>query len=372
MPADFPSRLDLFALARDYVLSRATRIDAEQVDVAGSDVNIIVASASQLAYQIVLQLAERMNALMLDGAIGTDLDRLAFDRYQLTRKGASAAVVPLDMARPTSTVGAGTVPVGTVIDSLTGTQYVLTTPAIFGASSLTASGVNAIASVAGKDTQVGVNALTRFDNPGALFDPSLTVNNSVAAAGGEDTEDDDTFRERIRDFFQTARRGTLAAIEFGAKTVPGVVSAMAIEALDPDTAKPARVVVLYIADGSGVANAALAAQVVTALDDYRAGGISVVLNTSIPQIVDISLALTFQAGVDTTTLTTNIRAAVVEFVNSLPVNGPLYRAQLASVLQRYTADGLIPTNGTIASPTGDLIPDIGRTLRTTVSNVTVA
>jgi hypothetical protein len=42
--------------------------------------------------------------------------------------------------------------------------------------------------------------------------------------GALDVEDDDTFRARVRTFWTTARRGILAAIEFGALTVPGFVS----------------------------------------------------------------------------------------------------------------------------------------------------
>lgn len=55
MPLDLPTRLDLYALGRDYVIQRATRIDPSQVDVQGSDVNVVVGSASYVAYQLVLQ-----------------------------------------------------------------------------------------------------------------------------------------------------------------------------------------------------------------------------------------------------------------------------------------------------------------------------
>ena len=78
--ADLPTRLDLFDVGRRYVLARAAKIDPTQVDVAGSDVNIFVGSQSFVAYAIVQQLAERTLALLLDGATGEDLDRLAFDR----------------------------------------------------------------------------------------------------------------------------------------------------------------------------------------------------------------------------------------------------------------------------------------------------
>jgi len=67
-----------------------------------------------------------------------------------------------------------------------------------------------------------------------------------------------------------------------------------------------------------------------------------------------------------------VRAAVVEFINSLGANQPLLRNDLGAVLSRFRADGLLPTVGSIVSPAGDLYPDSGKTLRTQSSLVTLA
>jgi len=248
-------------------------------------------------------------------------------------------------------------------------QYELVMDATFAPTDLVVRGVPARAIQAGKDYQVGTGQLVRFQSQ--PFDGTITVTNPEPAAGGEDAEDDDTYRERIRDFWQTAQRGTLAAIEFGARTVPGVVSAMATEALTSDP-RPARVVNLYIADSSGVASAALGAAVQQALDEFRAGGISVVIANSIPQIVDVQLYLTFVANTDTTVLTQVIRANVTEYINSLGVGETLYRAGIFSVLQRFASAGLIVSQDTVVIPTGDLVPGTGQTLRTRLENVVVA
>lgn len=364
-----PSRLDLFALGRDYVVQRATKIDPAQVDVEGSDVNIFVGVASVIGDQIIKQLAFRTAALLLDGADDEDLDRYALDRYQLSRKGASPARGSVRIFRTATTAGAGVVPIGTKMVTNVGSEYITTTTASFGASDLTSS-ANVRAVEAGKLPQVGANAIVRFSNPAGLFDASLQVINDAPTAGGEDAEDDDTFRARIRDFWKSARRGVLAAIEFGALTVEGVVSAQAIEVLTVGAA-PARLVNLFISDSTGVASDALAQEVRSALDDFRAGGIQVLISTSLPLIVDVQLRLSFRANVDTLTLTDNVRNAVVAFINSLPVNGALYVGQLFSVLQRFAEDGLIVNQGSLVSPVGDLIPATGQTIRTTLANVTV-
>jgi len=364
---DLPSRLDLFNIGRDFVVQRARKLDPAQVDILGSDVNIVVGSSSVVADAVVKQLTARVAALTLDGSDDEDLDRYAFDKYQLVRKGASPAKGPARIFRTSFTGGAGTVPIGTKVVTDSGFEYVTTSVASFGATDLE-SRANIRASEAGKAAQVGANAIKRFQKPTELFDATLQVTNDAATAGGEDAEDDDLFRERIRNYWRTARRGILEAIAFGALEVPGVVSAQAIEVLTTGNA-PARLVVLYIADSTGVASDALAEDVRVALNDYRAGGIQVLISTSLPLIVDIQLRLRFKANVDTVTLTDNVRSAIVAFVNSLPVNGTLYRGDLYSVLRRYVEDGLLMDDGSIVSPVGDLIPDVGQTLRTTLTNV---
>lgn len=369
MPLDFPSRLDLYAIGRQHVLARARRIDPEQVDVEGSDINIIVSSASFISYQAVLQMAQKMNALLLDGARDEDLDRYAFDRYTLSRKGAAAAVGSVEFSRTSTAAGSGFVPIGTKLVTLTGIEYVTTTQATFG-STTTEATASVRAVTAGKSNQVGANTIRRIDDPASLFDPSLGVNNDVATAGGEDAESDEVFRERIRDFFITARRGTLGAIEFGARQVDGIESAQAQEILTPSN-QPARSVELFIADGSGVANSALGASVTQELEDYRAAGIPVIVNVSVPQIVAVQLKLAFQADADSASITETIRASIVSFINSLPVNGTLYRGDLFGVIRRFVRDGLIQNEDTVASPTGDLVPSLGNTLRTTLGDVTV-
>jgi uncharacterized phage protein gp47/JayE len=367
--ADLPTRLDFHAIGRQYIVDRARKLDPAQVDVAGSDANLFVGIGSVVSEALIRQLGYRTGALLLDGSDDEDLDRYAYDRYGLLRKGASSARGTIQITRTVATVGAGSVPIGTLVTTDTGVEYVTTTVATFSSLALSSS-CNVRAVQAGKATQIGAGAVKRFSRPGDLFDASLVPSNSGPTAGGEDTERDDQFRARIRDFWRTARRGVIGAIEFGALTVPGVVSAMALESLTQD-GRPARIVNLYISDSSGVASDALAEEVATALLEYRAGGIAVLIWTSAPQIVTIELALQFVAGVDTRTLSEQVRAAVFEFVNSLPVNGPLYVQELRSVLQRFRGDGLLPNESSVALPVGDLIPAIGQTLRTTLENVVI-
>lgn len=367
--ADLPSRLDFFALGRDYVRQNAKKLDPGIVDVDGSDANVFVGSMSVVADALTKQIGYNVNRLTLNGAEDEDLDRYAWDRYQLTRKGASPAVGSIRLFRATTAAGPGSVPAGTSLKTLSGTEYVTTSVANFGSGDFSST-ANVRAAQSGKSTQVGTNAIRKFSQPSLLFDPTLQVTNDDVTAGGEDSEDDETFKNRIVQFWSTARRGTLGAIEFGAISVAGVVTAQAIEALTGG-GLPARVVNLYIADSSGVASEALADQVRVALDDYRAAGIAVLVSTSIPLIVTIQLALRFDAGVDTVTLSQQVQSAIVEYVNSLPVNGALLVSGLFGVLQQFFADGVVASEASIVAPVGDLVPAVGQTLRTTTSSVQI-
>jgi hypothetical protein len=365
---DLPTRLDLYQIGRNYVLSKATKIDPTQIDTQGSDVNIFVGVAAHLSYQVILQLGYSSSRMYLDAADDEDLVRIGWDRFQISPKQAAAALGVVRFFRSVSGVG-GTIPTGTKLQSLTGIEYVLISDAVFAAGDVEQfADVRAVQ--AGKESQVGKNQIRKFSNISQIFDQTIQLTNDDPTAHGESAESSDEYRERIRSEWRASRRGILAAIEQGALTVPGVVSAQAIEALD-STGFPARIVNLYVADSSGVASRPIVNQILAALLEYRAGGIKVLVNTSIPQIVDVQLHPTFQANVNTTQLTDQLRAAVVEYVNSLAVNAPLYRAKLNSALARFTSLGLIPNDQTIVAPTGDLIPALGKTLRTTLSNVTV-
>ena len=361
-------RLTLYSIGRSYITTRARRIEPTTVDTRGSDANIFVGSTSFMAAAVARRLAAGLAELMLRTARGEALDRWAWDRYQQKRKGAAPARTYVVFTRLSVASGLGTIPAGTRLLTLTGIEYVTLTDATFGSTSLTATAI-VRATSAGKVFQVGRNFIRKIARPDQLFDPSITVNNPDVAAGGEDAEDDPAFKERLRDYWRTAQRGTLSAITLGARSVPGVASATAREVLVGD-AQPARVVELLIADSSGVASAALAADAMLELDDWRCAGIAVVPSLSTPQIVSVVLKLAFLAGINTAMLTLAIRTAVSEYINTLGANAMLSRAELFAVLTRYRSVGLLVTEQSIVEPAGDIVPAPGFSIRTTISNVT--
>ena len=363
---DLPTRTDLLNLARTYITTRAKNIDPKQVDVLGSDVNLFVGSMSVVAYELVSQLAAAVSKLLVNGADGEDLDRLAWDRYQLLRKPASPSYAWVRFDRLAYTAGPGIVPVSTRLQNNVGIDYITLTSGTMAATDLASALVSVRSIQAGKSNQAAAGTIKKISDIASLWDKTLTVTNPEASSFGSDVELDDDFRGRILAYWLTARRGTLQAIEQGALATPGIASASAVEELSGG-AQPARLVTLCIADADGMSSG----NITVDLEESRAAGIQVILNRSTPLYVNVVLSLKFLAGKETDLIKDAVRTAMVGTVNRSTTNGTLFRANLFETLKSFAGDGLIPSEDSIVEPAGDLVPATGMTIRTTLDRVTV-
>lgn len=371
---DLPNRVVLFNVFADEVLVRAEgrsdgrRISAAEVFTDGSDINLIGAAGSAMGEEIVRQLGRGLQALTLDGARGIELDRWCADRYsgEVVRKTAAPALVSLTLARPTATAGAGVFPSGSRVQTSGGVQFITTADATFGASTL-ATTVEARAVNAGVGGNVLAGAINAFVTQ--PFDSTMTVTNPVFASGGDDTELDASLRARARLFFASARRGTLGAVEFGALTVSGVRQATAEEEIDGDGYLTGRVF-LYIADANGQANASLASAVTLAVREYRAAGLPVIVVGASPVFTPITLALAFEANVDTTVAFNRVRQVVLGQVNQTRPNKTLYRSLITTAAR--SVPGVIVGDGAVVVPAGDIVPAAGQVIRTRLDLITAA
>ncbi len=377
---DLPTRLDYFRIGADDVLQRSEarppgrRISPSEVFTNGSDINIVIASASAMAEEVSRQLGIRVQALLLDGARGADLDRLVADRYatSLVRKTATPALGTLSISRTAGAFPAITLPTGTLVSTDGGIDFKTTADVSLGVGDPGPSTVAAEAVVTGLSGNVAKLTITQFNQPPA--DPALQVTNLDVFAGGAPTETDASLRERARAFFTAARRGTLAAIEFGALTVPGVAQATAYESTDAQ-GQPTGDVQCFITDPQGNANQALVDAVVNALVEYRAAGIWVQVIPTQPEPTEIQYNLQFIAGFDTTVVFSQVQQAVLSFVNGLPPGtgdpdgpGVLRESDLLAIAR--SIPGTIVNAGAVLVPTGDVVPPAGKTIRTTLALIT--
>jgi uncharacterized phage protein gp47/JayE len=374
---DLPTRLDLFQTFADAVLTRAQsrssgrQISAQEIYTPGSDINLIGAGASVMGEEVVRQLGRSTADLTLDGAQGAALDRWAADRYgsSVVRKTASTARVVLTFARSSIAAGAQTYPAGSRVQTPGGVAFVLLTAAAFGSTDLGPVTTQARAVSAGTAGNVDAGAITRFIT--APPDSTMTVTNASFASGGDVTESDALFRARIRLFASAKRGGTVPAIIFGAKTVPGVREATAIEE-GAETGILTGRIFLYIADINGQANAMLIDDVIAALLEWRAGGIKVFVIGAVPVFQPISYLLRFLTGIDQAQAFQQLRQSTVARVNQLAPQAPLLRSLLFEIAR--SIPGILVFDDTVTNPIGDVIPPdgSGQVIRTRPDLVTAS
>jgi len=374
--ADFPTRQDLFRVARDTALSKNALLSAEAIARDGTDANILVAAGSAMGDKVIGQLVLVASGCFLDSALGQALDRLVFDRYGLIRKPAAPAMVNVGFTVAVAAVTSFSIPAGTVLSSSLGNQFVTLVATSILAGQTGPVYVPARSILAGADQQVKIGDITAVVSsitgaPAA----GVIVSNTAASAGAADREQDDALRDRARRFWVTAQRGTLAAIETGALSVPGVVRAAAIEVTD-GSLRPGRWVLCMISDAFTEAlsllnatspsyqsqSQALSTTVFQTLDEFRCGGIYVQVIVAQVVLMQFELSLTFSAGVDTLATANAARAAIGNYVNSLDP-GQSFQPSTALTRLRQVA-GLIITGSEIVTPVGPVVPRVLQVLRT--------
>ena len=349
-------------LARSAARPGNQQFTEEAVRTEGSDANLVIASSSAMASEVTRQLGLRVQALFLDGARGLDLDRLVLDRTngEVVRKGATSAVVTLQLSRSAGALPAVSLLAGTRMRARgSEIEFALTAPASLAAGSTGPVSAIAEAVTAGQRGNVAANTITEFAQQPS--DPELRVTNPDVAAGGDERETDARYAARARMFYRSARRGILSAIEFGALTTPGVRQATAIEEVD-QFGDPTGRVSLFIADAQGNGNSALVDAVLVRLREYRAAGIIVDVSGSTPQYVAIRYRLRFAAGIDTTLASQQVAATTIARVNGLAPTAVLPVSLLFAAAR--SVPGVIVLGDAIVEPVGDLTPAPGAVIRT--------
>lgn len=378
--SDYPTFAELFRVQRDEMLSRSSQLTLEIIERQGSDANALVAGAAAGADEAITQLALTEASLFLDSSKDEKLDRLVFDRYGLTRKPASPAVGSVNFTTTAPATGTFAIPINTRLQTADGRQFITTAAATF-LTGTTGPVVVAVRSVlAGIDQQARIGTITSITSVISGAPNDLVVNNSLATAGADDEESDESLRTRARQFFTTARRGTVKALQAGALAVPGVRTATVFETLDA-FGRPAKHVQLFVSDAftDQLALAAtvpasyeaqsqvLAASVFAGLDDVRAAGIFVDVRVAQVVLQGIQLGLRFAAGADVESVTLQARAAIVSHINSLAPGVTLTVEGMLNALRLI--NGLIVTGQEIISPAGNVQPFPLQVIRSSLSLV---
>jgi hypothetical protein len=385
---DTPNYKDLLRVARDEILSRDATLSKDVVEREGTDANVLLAAMAAMGEEVSSQLADVVASLYLDSATGNGLKRLVYDRYGLTPKPAAPALGTVAFYTDTAAAASFTIPINTTVATPDGKQF-LTTEAVsypMGSSGPVYAQVRS--SIAGSDQQVagpdeanpnGFLTTIVSSIPSAPGD--LHVKNLLATSGADDEEEEDSLRDRARRFFSAAKKATVRAIETAALAVPGVRKATAFEVLD-SVGRPARYVSLVVSDRftetlatvtSGVPSyatqsQALAGLVQNGLGDTRPAGTYVQVIVGQVVLQPVVLALTFQAGYDTSLAALQARVAIINYTNGL---APGIDWTIQGALEALsTVPGLAYTGNEILSPVGNVAVNPLQVIRTQLSLVT--
>jgi uncharacterized phage protein gp47/JayE len=362
--ASAPTFDDYFQAGRAEAINRRPDLTFDTGDITEME----QAAAAAMADHLTEYAASRVKATFLDGAFGDDLTTLADDRYGIQREQANAATVTVTFTR-SSGVLTGTIPGGTVVatqkDSLGNeVQYITNADDGWSVGALTHS-IACTCTQNGVVGNVAAGAINRLVTTG-LFD-TFTITNAARAAGGAEEEDDDSLKDRCRAFFTTLRRGTLAALEFGAKTVAGCANAIAAEPGDGTVS-------LFISDSGGGSSPTLISNVATEIENWRSAGVVVnVFGGTVYTIPTINVSLTLRPGVAVSL--TDVRNAVVGRVNKLKIGEDLTLTLIKNAVATVDPDGILDVVVNIPAGTVSAVDGFGRRsilLRTIAANITVS
>lgn len=334
-------------------IGRAEQIlNRPDLQVQEGDVSeMLIKAAAAMADKCIEHSAASFKETFLDGASGQALTDLVNDHWNLQRIEAAEATGSQSFTRISATGPAGSIPIGTVVATAINAdgedfRFVTDAALAFALNEQGPKSVGVTAQVAGRDSNVPtLGGIDRVID--TLFD-SFTTANDTLIVGGAPEESDPTLRQRAREFPSTLRRGTLAALEFGAKTIAGVAIASAFEDANG-------LVTVYVSDIDGNASAQMINDVQVELDlNWKCAGTVLTALGGTPVITDVDYSVTVRPGTNVAELEPVIEAAIAATMNKLKQGETLSLAQLQAAILNVDIDNI--TNAAINDPLADISP----------------
>lgn len=327
--------------------------------VAEGDISeMLLKAAAAMADKCIEFSASSFKETFIDGSAGQALTDLVDDHWNLQRQEAVEATGTVEFTRVSATGPAGTIPAGTTVATAVnadGEDFRFSTDAdlSFALDEQGPKSVGITAQVAGRESNVASTGLVNriIDT---LYD-SFTVSNSTLVVGGAPEESDVDLRQRAREFPNTLRRGTLAALEFGAKQVASVAVASAFEDANG-------IVTVYVSDIDGNASAQMVGEVYTELNtNWKCAGVVLNVDQGTPTIINVDYSITVRPGTDVSGLEAPIQTAIESTMNKLTLGETLSLSQLHAAIINIDINNI--TQVTINSPLADIQPSSNQLIR---------
>lgn len=338
----------------NYYPTQTLPVPITDLNVGSVTRTMLEAVGRELALQELL-LENIYRSAFLETAEGANLDKVVA-LVGVRRRPAGVATAQVRFTRAPGSSGRITIPVSTVVADADGNRYATVAPLVLEPGE--ASRQVVAAAVSRSTPAVPAGAL---DRPEVLIAGVSTVGNEAPAAGAAAAENDDELRRRARGALAVAARGTLDALEFGLRSIPGV-KAVAITEFPNGVAGEIQVDVAYEREDADVE-----AEVAARIDDLRPAGIRVIPTRAASIDVTIAVTLTLAgSGVgadDEAVLRADVEARLVEHIDGLPPAGTLRQAQavMAVLVDPRIVDASFEfavggaPSATVTAPTGTVL-----------------
>lgn len=250
--------------------------------------------------RVLINYTGKMNLLAY--AVGDYLDHLGA-LVGVTRIPATAATSHFRITLSASRPSAVTVPKGTRVSPADNVYFSLAEDTVIpsGETTATVEGTCQTEGTVGNDYAAG--DINRIVDPVAYVD---SIVNTTVSDGGSDTEDDESFRERIRKAPESYTvAGSYGAYEYWAKTASALITDVGITSLSPG-----EVDVYPLLEGGKLPTEEIIADVLAVLTDEKIRPLTDNVKVAAPSTVSYDLDVTYYIDSDNKTTASTISKAV--------------------------------------------------------------
>lgn len=222
----------------------------------------------------------------------------------------------------------------------------------------------------GTANNVAINSITTLKDTIS----QVSVNNDLPITNGRDRETENERRLRFIEYVASLSRGTIKAVEFGAKTAfvadgqgqitESVQDAIIYEPFMTDITKPVGIFECYIYNGSGGTTETLRSAAENAINGYydasgnpvpgwKAAGVICNVIIATETLIDVTASVTLLAGYNSVETETAAREAAATYIASLGIGKQFVYNELVERLMGI--QGVY--NVAITAPIADNMPD---------------
>ncbi|MBV9756812.1 MAG: baseplate J/gp47 family protein [Alphaproteobacteria bacterium] len=184
-----------------------------------------------------------------------------------------------------------------------------------------------------------------------------TVINAAPFTGGLDPESDAALRARFANYVATRSEATTAAVEYAISSIQQGLAAVVAENVDAQgNYRPGNFVVV-VDDGTGSPPSSLLSACNTAVNAVRPIGSTYSILPPTIFTANVSLTITVAAGATKTMLQPVVAAALISYIDSLPIGTPLAYTRLAQIAYSASASVMNVSSVVLNSSNVDLVPN---------------